>query len=522
MPGVAYYRYVSTRCGADPVRTVMLCVPGTSASCVAAVEAFARASGWIDEVEASGDVLLAPVMPDGWAAAEDPVRSTYLSARGSLRAPARVSLPGRDGLLWAWEPLVCVVGYGDGASSAAETLVAHPSFAASCVLVDGFPGDLSHGDNPSDHWHVAHPSSSSHKLNREVPVAAWLMGAACDEAFVSYLREAGGPDWRLRVSPELTGTDARLARKAMRDFICHVVRWKSSPDGTLAWRMSREEFYLGSRFAHACVESGGNAYHYAVHLPEGMRPKDAAGLPMVLSLHGRGEPSWLYADKNGWEGLADETREFVVVVPDSPRNVWSAERDADVLELIIDEVVAAYGCDRTRVYLTGFSNGAAFTCQQATTRPWLFAAASPWNCPPEGAIVASGLGPYLYAPDAQGQGYELPFWIVTGDSDDKGVTDRSGDLPTVLPLGGCAPRSEDVWDGASRYTAERGYTEGDRLRTRAFKNAEGSVRVGLTTVRDMPHGAIADEARAAWEFMRCFRRVEGSGTIREVGQCART
>jgi len=73
-----------------------------------------------------------------------------------------------------------------------------------------------------------------------------------------------------------------------------------------------------------------------------------------------------------------------------------------------------------------------------------------------------------------------------------------------------------VWDGANCYTAERGYTQGERLCTRAFANAEGSVRVCLTVARDMPHGAIADEARAAWAFMSRFKRAAGSKRVEEV------
>ena len=38
----------------------------------------------------------------------------------------------------------------------------------------------------------------------------------------------------------------------------------------------------------------------------------------------------------------------------------------------------------------------------------------------------------------------------------------------------------------------------------------------LTTARDMPHGAIADEARAAWAFVSRFTRPEGSHTVEEV------
>lgn len=516
MSDCTYWSYASTRACADPVRTVILCAPEAYARTSEGVEAFARESGWMDEVELDGGVILAPVVPDGWASApSDLARDVYRKACRSLVAPARMSIPGRAGGLWAWEPLISLVGYQEGAVHAGSMMVAHPSFAASYVLVDGCPSDLSCGDEPSDHWFVANPSEAYHALNREVPVAAWLMGAACDDALIAYLREAAGPDWRLRVSPELGGTAPVLACRAMREFVCHVIRWKNGPDGELAWHQSRQEFFLDGRLEHRVVELGWNSYHYALHLPAGMSPDEARGLPLVISIHGRGESPFLYADKNGWEDLADETRAFMVAVPSSPYNVWCADRDAEVLEHLVADVAEAYGCDTTRVYATGFSNGGAYTCQQATTRPWLFAAVSPWNAPSAEAISGSDMGDYFYHPSFAAGDYELPFFIVTGDSDDKGVTDRTADLADVLPPNGCTREREQVWDAGNRYTTDRGYGQGERMLTRVFANPAGSVRVGLTQVRDMPHGAIADEARAAWEFMSRFRRPAGSHKVEE-------
>lgn len=517
MSDCRYWSYASTRACADPVRTVILCVPEDSVHTALDVERFARTSGWIDEVESDGGVIVAPVVEGGWASAPtDLARDAYLRARRELVAPARMSIPGRAGGLWAWEPLISLVGYQEGAVHAGSVMVAHPSFAASYVLVDGAPTDLSAGDNPSDHWFVANPSPAYQALNREVPVAAWLMGSACDEALIAYLRGANGPAWSLRVTPELTGTDAHLAALAMREFVCHVLRWKNGPDGELAWHQSRQEFFFDGRFEHRVVELGFNSYHFGLHLPNGMSREDVRGLPLVISIHGRGEPSYLFADKNGWEDLADETGAFMVAVPDSPGNIWSAERDAEVLERLIDDVAEAYGCDRSRVYATGFSNGGAYTCQQATSRPWLFAAASPWNAPSAEAINGSNMGPYFYHPDFATAGYEMPFFVCTGDADDKGVPDRTADLDILLPPNGCARESEQIWDGDNRYTAEKGYAQGERLHSRAYTNDGGSARVCLTTARDMPHGAIADEARAAWAFMSRFKRVNGSKKVEEI------
>ena len=126
------------------------------------------------------------------------------------------------------------------------------------------------------------------------------------------------------------------------------------------------------------------------------------------------------------------------------------------------------------------------------------------------------MGDYFYHPSFATGDCELPFWICSGDADDKGLSDRTADLAEVLPPNGCTRESEQVWDVSNHYTAERGYREGGRIRSRVYCNVQGSPRVGLTVARDMPHGAIADEARAAWEFMSRFRRPQGSKTVEEA------
>lgn len=107
-------------------------------------------------------------------------------------------------------------------------------------------------------------------------------------------------------------------------------------------------------------------YACSLHFPDGCPADRVKGLPILFSVHGRGEPVWLFAEKNGWDVLADETRAFVLVCPDSPGNIWQLERDGQVFGAMIDRLCADYGLDRTRVYLTGFSNGGAITREVGT------------------------------------------------------------------------------------------------------------------------------------------------------------
>lgn len=529
---------VSHKAATDPVRTIIVCVPGAHARTQADVEAYCRRTGWVDEVERSGDVLLAPIVPDGWDVSDVSLpKRLYQQVRQSLKAPGESAIAGRGGMLWAWECLIYLVGYEDGAILAGNALVAHPNFAAAAVLVDGNgPCDLSAGDDPSDHWLVAHPSRT--KLNRDVPVHVWLVGrSAADQAFLDHLIavnraseeracDLGGhsapayvdpnnPAHCAMVTPDIRSDETSLSRVAMREVFGHVIRWKNGPDGTLALHHGKDGFYLSGDYRHDVVRVGATEYPIAVYLPQGAEDEDAKGLPLVVSLHGRGEPAWVFARKNGWEELADETGGFAVLYLDSPGNLWVFERDREGLLASIEAAVESYGFDSTRIYLTGFSNGAIMTYQMATTHPVTFAAASAWNSPGEMACREAHLGPYVVRPGFARCGWQMPFMAIMGDSDDKAPADVSRELAELLPANGCVGTGRRL-KSSEAYPASRGYREGERFSTMLWVDADDRGMVASVVMRDMPHGAIADEARAAWEFMSQFVRAEGSMQVQEV------
>lgn len=536
MPQQSRFVYISSRATCDPVKTVIVFPPSDRSKTIDDAAEFARESGWIDEVENDAAVLMVAVAGEGWSSCPDdmPMR-LYQENRRSFLAPSS-GIQGRGGLLWAWETLIYLVGYGDGAIFAGSYQLSCPGFAAASVLVDGAPTCLDALDGPSSHWLVANPDDYALR-NRDIPITVWFMGRSDHGAMFDHARRVDGAvktrevicadaltrifenpinsGMQVRETSGLTGAAPEIASEGM-EFFSRVIRWKNGPDGTLALRRTKAEFYSDGRYLHHEVTCSGGSYHYAVYLPEGCSRADVRNLPLVLSLHGRGEPTWIFAAKNGWEELADETGDFAVLLPDSPGNVWSYDRDAQALELVVGQAIAEYGFDPTRVYITGFSNGAVFTCQMATSAPGYFAAASPWNGPSVDAIRSSGLGDFIFAPEFEGAGVEMPFWIAAGDSDDKAGTLSSAEVDIILAANGCERACGIHLDSGKTYGEKAGYSEGGRFSTDLFFNGEKSPRVALTLMKDMPHGAIADEARASWEFMKQFRRPKGSGRVEVI------
>ena len=224
----------------------------------------------------------------------------------------------------------------------------------------------------------------------------------------------------------------------------------------------------------------------------------------------------MFSQKNGWPELQDETGEFLFVSPDSPENSWTIARDHGMHARMLDKLEKTYHIDRTRVYLTGFSNGSMATCWYGTMHPELYAAISPWNSP----LVS-------FEEDLLRDGWEMPVFAINGDLDHKmDIPRKSYDrlFETFILLNGGIPRPAEVpcpwkwkqdaqYDGSNRYTAAAGYREGSRMTTYEYWNLDGKPRFCFTELKDMPHGAIHDEARAAWAFLRRFSRPAGSKTV---------
>lgn len=558
--GNGFYMYVSTRACYDPAKTIFVFAPGEEAGELALAERFAVRSGWQALAEYDGAVLILPLAPAGWKT--EPVSlpgRIYDRIRGGVESRNGKSLFGRGGKIWCWETMIYLAGYRDGAVFAGNCLVAEPGRFAAAALIGGAPEDYSAGKKLSGHWMVPDVSDDYAVRNDRIPCSLWLIGAQKEETgrALDYFGASGGLGWepkqvsmgmfpavcyeneanpaqRLMVSDAAEISGMSLAHAILDAYFDRTVRWKTGPDGTLALHLGRADFYQSARFIHRSVTVGCLEYAYSVHFPEGCSAEEVRGLPLLFSVHGRGEPAWLFAEKNGWDVLADETRAFVLVCPDSPGNIWQMERDGTAFEAMITQICGDYGLDRTRVYLTGFSNGGAITREVGTARPELFTAIAPFNAP----VNAPGLvAEEVVTPGFLSSGYELPYWVCVGDRDPAAGTDVDGQLEVMLAANrwmGCseegdAVRSEtrseevpvlttrfppdEIRTGENYYTASRGYLQGDRFRTFVYRGLDGQPRVAFTVMKNMPHGAIREQSRAAWEFLRHFRRPEGSRRV---------
>lgn len=117
---------------------------------------------------------------------------------------------------------------------------------------------------------------------------------------------------------------------------------------------------------------------YLAYRPGGRAP--AAGWPMVLFLHGRGErgSDLKLVTKHGLPKLAEAGRElpFLLIAPQCPLDTrWPFELDA--LRALLKHAIKLYKVDTQRLYLTGLSMGGFGSWHLAAAAPRAFAAVVP-------------------------------------------------------------------------------------------------------------------------------------------------
>ncbi len=139
-------------------------------------------------------------------------------------------------------------------------------------------------------------------------------------------------------------------------------------------------------------------------------PAAGSSRPLVVALHGCTQTAAGFAEGSGWRRLA-EANDFTLLLPEQravnnrktcfswfePHDTRRDEGEVESIHQMIEHVVAAYGTDPRRIYVTGLSAGGSMAGALLATYPELFAG---------GAIVA-GL-PYGAA-DGAAQAFDCMF-----------------------------------------------------------------------------------------------------------------
>lgn len=166
--------------------------------------------------------------------------------------------------------------------------------------------------------------------------------------------------------------------------------------------------------SNGSLSFGGLTRTYLLHLPPAY--SDTKPLPLVLALHGGG------GDGQGMEKLTHlntvaDQQGFIVVYPDGYQKYWADGRgatsadkagidDVGFLSRLIDTLVEQFAVDRSRVYVTGISDGGFMTERLACDLTQKIAAV---------AAVAATMS--QWEADHCAPARPIPFMLIQGAAD---------------------------------------------------------------------------------------------------------
>jgi poly(hydroxyalkanoate) depolymerase family esterase len=192
---------------------------------------------------------------------------------------------------------------------------------------------------------------------------------------------------------------------------------------------------LPGKLTSDAYTSGSGTLKYELYVPSSY--KAGSSMPLVVALHGCTQTADVYRQQSGWDALA-EAKGFIVVFPEqsTSRNrqaCWNWFQQADMHRgsgepaMIADlttSIVQSHSVDSHRVYVAGFSAGAAMATVMGAAYPDLYAAiGSGSGCEYNGLPCLSYQGPDptqtgKQAYDAMGNHARvMPAIVFQGDAD---------------------------------------------------------------------------------------------------------
>ncbi len=279
---------------------------------------------------------------------------------------------------------------------------------------------------------------------------------------------------------------------------------KEEPEG-----MQTETYYLGTED------------RILAYIPNCVKDSADGTVPLTLNLHWTGGTPEEQVSENGWLEVS-EKEGFLMIAPfyDSYDSVYN---HTDYFAELVRNAFERYPMiDKSRVYVTGFSNGGAAAVALTDQYPELFAAIAP-----EGWMV--GMRDWR----TKGADYDMPFQIIQGTDEytyttDSGamaiMRDEQEALSDLMLFNEMAEESfVPDYDAAPYWGYPTDVTEtlqfdGKDWTVSNYDKDGFTVPFGqLILVQDGIHLARKPHAQLAWDFMKHFCRNE-QGEIVEIGE----
>ncbi len=480
---------------------------------------------------------------------------------GAMRGAGGTRVP-------TWMAFHYITGVGAGATVAQEFVLNRPGVFAALATLDGgaYAAAYEHANERAQGYFQYMREGKNAKpvwteLKKDVPVTAWLLTTGTSNAAVTrlanYWRHADAASEKGRsasiggyqsttyqnpthevqqVRTSMLGDgakyDSTLASVIWHDFFEHVGRWPSAPNGQLGSLLTEAE--IAKTFDIRTIEIGAKTYKYYVKTPSTYRKGQA--LPLVLAAHGAFFPATEYMNQIKMHEVG-EKEGFITVYLNGQKNYWEFTdpngSDAQYVLRTIDEVSKAYGVDKRRIYMQGFSLGSGLTYMMGISHSATFAAVSP----------NSGIGPM--SPEVEARTAEIrkdrdlriPMMLEYGDVDTGASTDakvpaegvlrgaidevkRLNKITTADKVQRYDSINSDPYDvlvlGGKKVAAgvDKRYPAG-RFQISEYMSSD-PVPLNLFSfvwTTDLPHAADPRTAQLEWDYFKQWQR-ESDGSLK--------
>ena len=448
-------------------------------------------------------------------------------------------IPTTEAMLATWHPMndtKYVIGTGEGADLALTLGMCAPANIAA-VLAEG-----------------GKPLPGIGAVNSPVPVCLLRPEAAVADYFLrvngdEIRREAEGREiraarhnpWQMTVLPEDACLTEPLMRWVWRNLFVRVRRTNTCPAGdvepsmdigSVGFEYHIDEDILGDHLPHT----------WFTYTPRRAAP--AAGWPLVLFFHGGSDNPAEAAEMTKLHELA-EREGFIVAYPwGTNRCGWNSAMepgeadDADFCGRLIDYMLAHAPVDPERVYMTGFSNGAAMAQTVALLYPEkvaaLFHIDSNWPGKYGGyqAVTERDITPFrLGFEKKEKYDYRMPVWYTYGSREISFPVYRESTQQNQydlwkrynhIPVRPTPARGEENPDGCG-VPGDRRETlfPTDRHPAHCYKierfftdDPEPLNLYNFVVMHDKGHEIAQMDAELGWRYVRQFRRkADGSLAI---------
>lgn len=339
-----------------------------------------------------------------------------------------------------------LMGIGQNSCAMVTTFITlHPELIAAAALVEGniIPSAITHSMGAPMPALLANCSDDLINYYKALNNATAL--EASKDALTVYVDSTHPFHKVTMINGEIQKLTCGLVRKIWFDLFYQVRRINTSPKGNICRRIQLEKSRFEKHLNDCSLgDNGGIPHSWLEHVPQAVLDNPSKPVPLLIFSHGATDNPMIAADMSKWHEIG-EREGFITVYPAASNGVNynlnldpDYPSDVDFYLALIRYLKNKYAIDSSRIYISGFSNGAGMANVMCLLHPEIFAAAAPFDTmwpyvkpgpfAPDKFNLDKNLKTIIIGLELQKKhNYRMPIWYVYGT--------REFEYPIVKGLG---------------------------------------------------------------------------------------